>query len=823
MKYFLLLACGTVAWPADFTRDVQPVLSRYCYQCHGETTKMGGLDVRTPALILKGGAKGAAVVKGNAGQSILYQRIVDQSMPMGPKKLTAGETQLIKEWIDAGAAGATAHVVQAKQQKHWAFQPPQRPELPKVSDTAWVRTPVDAFVLREIEKRGIRPAAEADPATLLRRLYLTLTGLPPTPEESQAFASDRSPDAYDKVLDRLLASPRYGERWARHWLDVVRYAESNGYERDGTKPSAWRYRDWAIHAFQSNKPFNRFLTEQLAGDEMDGANASTQIATTFLRLGVWDDEPADELTDRYDQLDDVLAVTAQAFMGVTLRCARCHDHKFEPLSQKDYYRVLAVFEPLKRPLKGRTELDREVGSEAELKQYHESMRAADAEIDPLRRLVANLKRGLLERLQAALPPDWQEPLPTVLALRVAADKRNAAQRKLADAFERKLDERMLALASQEETRQLADWNKRIADIEQSRPKAPPRAYIWYEDGSAPPTRLFHRGEAAQPREVVEPGVPEVLGGSSFESPSTAERKSAGRRMWLANWLTSPANPLVARVFVNRVWQWHFGEGLVATANDFGVMGQRPSHPELLDYLATEFVRSGWNVKELQKLILRSRTFRLSAAWEERSAKLDPEQTLLWRWRPRRLEAEAVRDATLAVSGQLNLKMHGPSIFPTLPEAVMAGQSRPGDGWGKSSDAEASRRSVYIFAKRGLLVPEMDLLDTPDTTVSCERRRVSTTGAQALTLLNGSFAQTQARHFAERVEREAGSDDGPRVERAFQLAFSRSPRPDERDNAFSFLARQQRQLEQDGNSNARGRALQDLCLVLLNTNDFFYLK
>jgi len=325
----------------------------------------------------------------------------------------------------------------------------------------------------------------------VRRLYLTLTGLPPLPEQAAAPYTDT-------LIDDLLSRPQYGERWARHWLDVVRYAESNGYERDGTKPSAWRYRDWVIDAFNSNKRFDRFIAEQLAGDELEDSNAESQIATTFLRLGVWDDEPADQRMDRYDQLDDVLATTSAAFLGLTLRCARCHDHKFEPLSQKDYTRVLSIFEPLQRPLKGQTELDRQVGTAAELKAYEDAVRAADAEADPLRKLIANLKRGLLERLQSRGEETqaWQESLPTVLALRVAPERRSAKQAKLADAFEKKLDAHMLDLATGEERGQLDGWNRRLGEIEASRPKPPIRAYVWYEEPGkpVPPTRLFHRGD-----------------------------------------------------------------------------------------------------------------------------------------------------------------------------------------------------------------------------------------------------------------------------------------------------------------------------------------
>ncbi|MBM3785381.1 MAG: DUF1549 domain-containing protein, partial [Acidobacteria bacterium] len=482
MSWSLLVALGALpltfaAAAPDFSKDVEPLLRRYCLQCHGEAARMGGLDLRSPSKILKGGAKGPAVLKGSAAGSLLYQRIADQSMPMGPTKVSPKDREVIAAWINAGAPGdEPAAATATTGQKHWAFLPlAAAPAQPQVNAAVWVRSPVDAFTLRAMEQRGIRPARPADDRTLVRRLYLTLTGLPPSPEQAAAPFTDA-------LIDDLLSRPQYGERWARHWLDVVRYAESNGYERDGTKPSAWRYRDWVIDAFNNNKRFDRFIAEQLAGDELEDSNAESQIATTFLRLGVWDDEPADQRMDRYDQLDDVLATTSAAFLGLTLRCARCHDHKFEPFSQKDYTRVLSIFEPLQRPLKGQTELDRQVGTAAELRAYEDAVRAADAEADPLRKLIANLKRGLLERLQSRgeEAQAWQESLPTVLALRVAPERRSAQQAKLAGAFEKKLEVRMLDLATGEERAQLDDWNRRLGEIEGSRPKPPVRAYVWYE-------------------------------------------------------------------------------------------------------------------------------------------------------------------------------------------------------------------------------------------------------------------------------------------------------------------------------------------------------
>jgi hypothetical protein len=490
---------------------------------------------------------------------------------------------------------------------------------------------------------------------------------------------------------------------------VARYAETNGYERDGAKPSAWRYRDYVIDSFNRDKPYDRFVTEQLAGDEIEGSSAETQIAATFLRLGTWDDEPADPKVDRYDQLDDVLGKTATAFLELTLRCARCHDHKFEPFPQEDYYRMLAVFEPLKRPQADRKDLDVPVGG----------------------------REGLL--------PIW--PLSS----------------------------------------------------------GGPRAYIWREEPKPPATHVFRRGDPYKPRDEVTPGIPAVLG-QQPDPPQPAVRTS-GRRLWLARWLTKADNPLTARVMVNRVWQWHFGRGLVPTANDFGTAGEPPTHPELLDWLAARFVADGWGLKPLHRMIVLSSAYQTSVAAPDEAVRADPKDALLGRWRQRRLEAEAVRDSMLAVSGSLNLQQRGPSMYPTLARAVLEGQSRPGDGWGKSDERQQARRSVYIFVKRSLAVPELDLLDAPDTTSSCEARPVSTTAPQALTFLNGAFANEQARLLAARLRREAGDGPAAQVRRAFELALCRPPRDEELKASVAFLARQR---------------LEAFCLVVLNLNEFVYL-
>jgi len=719
------------------------------------------------------------------------------------------------------------HEFEDYEREHWAFLPVVRPETPEVADSAWIRTPVDAFLLAKLEAQDIQPAHDARPLALLRRIYFDLIGLPPTPAEQQAFLDDDSPDAYAKVVDDLLARPQYGERWGRHWLDVVRYAESNGYERDGAKPNAWRYRDYVVDALNADKPYDQFILEHLAGDELADSNAESQIATTFLRLGLWDDEPADPLVDRYDQLDDVLDATYTAFQGITLRCARCHDHKFEPFRQADYARAVAIFAPLKRPQDGRTDLDRMVGTVDELSAYRQTMAQVDEQVGQLRRQMDEMNGMLRERVFAEQAADWAENL--IAAFRTAADQRNEEQKKLVGEHEKRLADAIAAVAAEDERSQIDAWNSQVTECESARPPSPPRAYIWFEEGStAPATHVFDRGNPQTPLAEVGPGLPAVLVESAPSAP-TPTANSTGRRLQLANWIASAQNPLTARVIVNRLWQHHFGEGIVATVNDFGLMGEPPSHAELLDWLAAELVESGWRLKHLHRLMVLSHAYQLAAEQNDESEAADPGARLLWRWRPRRLEAEAIRDAMLATSGQLNLQAGGPSVYPEISAEVLAGQSIPGNGWRPSPPEEARRRSIYIFVKRTLMVPELEVLDFPNTNQSCGERPVSTVAPQALSFLNGDFAAEQSRHFAARVAAEAGTETPRQIELAYRLAFGRLPSEEEQTVITSFLVRQEAQITSDAATtsqavdNPRQRALEALCLVLLNANEFAYIE
>lgn len=746
------------------------------------------------------------------------------------------------------------HQFEESSRSHWSFQNLSRPEVPAAGD--WGRNPIDAFVADGLTKAGLTPAAPADRVTLLRRVYLDLIGLPPTPEETAAFLADTTDTAYERVVDDLLSRPQYGERWARHWLDVVRYAETNGYERDGAKPEAWKYRDWVIAALNQDLPYDEFVVQQLAGDEIANSNANSQIATTMLRLGAWDDEPADPLVDRYDQLDDVVGTTSAALLGMTLRCARCHDHKFEPLTAKDYARWTAVFAPLTRPQQARTEFARDIGPHDEVAAQHAKVRQLDEQKTSLTAKLQQLSWQVIQEAatsgrlpitqlaaQAANQPApatgvavndellklaTQMPGEALTAASVEPEKRTDEQKKLVADHAEKLLALTSHVAADEQRSELAALDQQLVTVSSEYPAPLPQAYIWFEKGpTTEASHVFDRGDPRTPGEEVAPGVPAIL----IDAPPTAAQPtnhSTGRRLQLARWLTTPDHPLTARVMVNRLWQHHFGDGLVASENDFGVMGDPPANQPLLDWLASELVAGGWRLKRMHRMMVLSETYRMSSVASEHALRIDPTDAKLWRYRPRRLEAEALRDTILAVTGQLNPKSGGPSVFPKISRAVLETQSVPGNGWNTSAPSEAQRRSVYIFVKRTLIVPELDVLDFPATEESCAQRIVSTVAPQALTLLNGEFMHEQAAAMADRLAREAGRDDAARIDRAYLLALSRAPRPPERTALLEFLNRQRGQIAADAPENETVKsidfkALTALCLVILNTNEFAYLQ
>ncbi len=689
-----------------------------------------------------------------------------------PSAMAAGDDSAV-------AAAMVDGKITDEQRDHWAFRPVATVEPPAVLDEAWCRNPVDRFVLAKLEAKGWKAAPPAAPRALLRRVYLDLIGLPPTLAEQSAYLDDPSPEALDRVVDDLLSRPEYGERWARHWLDLARYAESNGYERDATKPFAWRYRDYVIASLNADKPYDRFVVEQLAGDEMPDADAESLLATGFLRLGPWDDEPADPEQDEFDQLDDLVAATSEAFLGLTVACARCHDHKFEPISQLDYYRVAAVFRPLVRPRAGRVERSLPVGSPVELRAVADAQRTLAPAIA---RSVALRSAGLSAiRLGG---PTQLLPTPVLVEARRADDEVAAIRRTIPDL---------------------------------------PRGYFLVEPADArPATHLLIRGQASRPGPVVEPGVPAVLCGPQPELDAADARRS-GRRLAFARWLVDPAHPLTARVMVNRAWQHHMGLGIVRSPSDFGTNGLPPTHPELLDWLAGRFVADGWSLKKLHRLILASNTYRMATAAAEDRQAADPENELLWRRPLSRVDVEVLRDSMLAIAGRLNPARGGPSVYPPIPTETLAGSSDPATVWPLSGTVEAARRSIYVFAKRSLAVPMFEVFDLCDSTRSTPARKTTTVAQQALTLLNGSFSADASAAFADRLAREAGPEPADQFDLAYRLALGRPATESELDGLARFFEAERSEIERAGASadESRALALARVARLIFCLNEFVY--
>ncbi len=808
----------TVAKPAAsvegakfFEKDVLPILQAQCFRCHGAEPKVkGGLNLTTREGLLKGGDTGPVVSLEKPGESLLLSAINHRDLKMPPKgKLPQAQIDMLTRWVHLGvpyAAAATARAhgppkVDDQARNFWAFRPVTRPPIPIVKNTAWAKNPIDAFVLAKLEAAGLQPAPPADRAALVRRVYFDVIGLPPTPQEVDAFLADHSPDAYERLVDRLLDSRHYGEHWARHWLDLVRYAETNSFERDGPKPFAWRYRDYVIKAFNSDKPYDQFLREQLAGDELDTVTPESLIATGYYRLGQWDDEPVDPTQALYDDLDDIVSTTGQVMLGLTVGCARCHDHKIDPFPQKDYYKLLAFFHGFQRF---------GVRSPETIAKASLIRIAIPEDAENQKQLIAEHKRKL-----ADLTRQLREIEDAVRPKLTGGEK---------DDFEFEqnrfgiLKKHVGTLLDEGTFKQYQKARNDRERLEKNAPSGLSQALVVKEIGPTPrETFVLMRGNPQANGEKVEPGFPSVLPPIEprLARPGT---QTSGRRRVLAEWIVEPKNPLTWRVVVNRVWQYHFGRGIVRSANNFGYMGTPPTHPELLDWLATEFLANGMNFKPLHRLILLSNTYRMSSQGDAAALAKDPENDLMWRYGMRRLSAEELRDAILAVCGNLNLaKTGGPSIYPTIPPEVLAGQSQPGLGWGKSTPEERASRSVYVHIKRSLLVPLLSVFDAADTDASCPVRFTTTQPSQALTLLNSDFINEQAKLFADSVRQEASDDPAAQVRTALRRVTQRVPAAAEVERGVRLMA----DLKALDKLSAE-EALRRFCLLALNLNEFVYL-
>jgi len=692
----------------------------------------------------------------------------------------------------------------AGDREHWSFVPPRRPEVPRVKDGSWPQNPIDAFIQARLAARGLGHTPEADRATLLRRLRFGLTGLPPTPEEVEAFRADRSPLAYERLVDRLLASPHYGERWGQHWLDLARYAETDGFEFDQARPDAWRYRDWVVQALNRDLPYDRFVRLQLAGDEVRPGDPAAFIATGFNRCYPDMVDLNDQGLRRQNALNDITETTGLVFLGLTIGCARCHDHKFDPIRQTDFYSLQAFFTP------ARFRDDYPLARASDRRAFAEHLRKWEDELALARAALIRLESPWRIVLAPGAPAGLNDEMATAFA-RTEAERTPRDVELVFEALAR--DKRISPAAWTVVLDPITGYARRVLltrleRIKRSAPRALPLARGVDEVApTAPPTYLLRRGEYGARGPEVRPVFPVVLCSNEAEAVARPRpRTFTGRRTALADWLVRPDQPLTARVMVNRLWQHHFGRGLVGTPSDFGTMGDEPTHPELLDWLATEFVARDWSVKAMHRLILTSAVYRQSSRAFAMGLTADPENSLLWRQNRLRLDGEAIRDALLAISGRINQTMGGPSVFPELPPDLKRLSSK-GAVWPVSPQLEdRERRSIYVFVRRNLRYPFFEVFDRPDTNVSCPQRPVTTIAPQALTLLNSPLAHDSARLLAARVAREAGPDRDRQIDRVSRLAFGRDPDAVERQMMDEFLS--------------RGR-LEHLCLALLNTNAFIY--
>jgi hypothetical protein len=668
-------------------------------------------------------------------------------------------------------------------QAHWAFQPIKRPTPPARAEFPH---PIDQFIGAKLEAVGLRMSAAVSDEEFIRRVTFDLIGLPPTPNEIDAFVNDRSPRARERLLDRLLASPHYGERWGRHWLDLARFAESDGFEHDAARPHAWRYRDYVIRAFNEDKPYDRFMREQIAGDELWPDHPEALTATAFNLLGPDMVDSSDQVQRRHNTLNDMTDTASLAFLGLTMGCARCHDHKFEPLSQRDYYSLQAFFTP------ARFNVEKPIPSAAEREIHEKALLEYNSHplVLELAELESPVRKEIFEKKVGALSLEAQA------AHRTPSNERNAEQANLVLETRGKVEitEADLAAAFRGNTQR-----RSLADAVKKLPKPPPLPRTMaLESGAPKKTHVLHRGNYDQPRAEVLPDVPAVL------------RSSAGKtsgRAALANWLASPENPLTARVMVNRIWQHHFGNGIVATPSDFGMRGQPPTHPELLDWLASEFIARGWSIKQMHRLMMTSATYRQASEGadpiREKAATIDPANKLYWRMNRLRLEGEVIRDSLLAISGKLNSTMAGPGVLPPIPKELFAGAA----GW-KPTDRESDhhRRSIYIFARRNLRFPFLEVFDAPDNNLSCPSRERSTIAPQSLTLLNSDEVIAAAKLTADRLKDASSTLE--KIDLAFRITLGREPSASEREIAREFLAKS---------------PPHEFCRGLFNLNDFVYVR
>jgi cytochrome c553 len=782
-----------------FETHVRPVLAGRCLKCHGEDKQESGLRLDSRDGLLAGGENGPAVVPGRPEESLLVEAINHASLEMPPDgKLADEEIAALSRWVEIGAPWPAdvgrlirgARAITEEDRRHWAYQPLREPVPPEVADGEWTHNEIDRFIFEKLAAQGLSPAPEADRVTLTRRVYQDVIGLPPSPEQVDAFLSDESPDAWERLVDSLLDSPRHGEHWARFWLDLVRYAESDGYKADGYRPHAWQYRDYVIGSFNTDKPYDRFVLEQLAGDEIAPEDPDALAATGYFRHVIYEYNQRDAMGQWRDMLTDLTDNVADTFLAMGMGCARCHDHKFDPILQRDYYRLQGFLTNVwfrdDLPLASAAEIAAHFEQEAAWRTAAKDVLAKIAEFDAKKSQAA--ERAAVAKFAPEIKVIWAKP----------AAERTAFEKQIAHLVWLQVlgpEGQGAAKLKKEDAEKWEALQQELSQFDSLKPAPLPAGHV-VTDIAATASAVFIPGKERLGE--VEPGVPTLFDPApAVIEPVPTAPESTGRRTALARWLTRPDHPLTARVIVNRIWQQHFGAGLVATPSDFGHLGEPPSHPELLDWLATRFISEGWSLKWLHRTILTSATFRQASlrAAPDVAKRIDPANRLLWRFPIHRLTAEQIRDAMLAVSGELSLEAGGPGV-----------------------EADVPRRSVYTKVLRNARDPLLDVFDLPDRILGTGERNVTTTPGQSLLLINGEWGLARSAAFARRLQREIAGSDDSKVRHAYRLAYARDPSAAELERGVEFL---QNALAGEGAANTPDRNLVDLCHVLLNSSEFLY--
>ncbi len=781
-----------------FEDNIGPLLAKSCYECHGEETQEAGLDLRTVSKMVFGGASGAALVPGKPAESYLWSMIESGQMPPeGCEPLSEASKSIIRRWIADGAPSdedltrvKPREFVTLQDRQYWAFQTPVRQELPSIVNRDLATSPLDYFLLKRLEEKQLSYSPVASKEVLVRRLYFDLTGLPPAPVQMDKFLDDDGPDAYDKLVDRLLSSPRYGERWGRHWMDTVGYVDVRLYDGDATtlypNEGMWRYRDYIIQSFNSDKPYDQFIGEQLAGDEMvdwrDAKEWTPEIieklvATGYLRnIEDHTSEPQYGIGRRYEVLFDLMSMVSTSLLGLTFECSRCHNHKYDPITQRDYYSLLS---------------------------YFESAYNAHNWLKPQQRWIADIG------------PVARAPI----------DSHNVEIESKVEEYQAKVEE--LEKATEEpDKEQLSSLQQQIDELNAGK-HSYGKIQALFDVQNPPTSRVFRRGDCFQPGIPVTPGFPEVLTPVSTESHASHKRQrqlspeTSGRRLELADWITSRNNPLTARLIMNRLWMHHFGEGIVTTPGNFGHNGAQPTHPEILDWMAVEFQDKGWSLKHMHRVVLMSRAYQQSSrrvAERTRAEEVDPDNQLVWRQNLKRLESELIRDSILAASGRLDFHSYGPPVPVTKPVSGLSMVDT------ESSRNGHNRRSVYIFARRVYPLKFMEIFDSPIMAINCSRRMNSTTVLQSFAQLNSDFVIHAARDAATHIRDSSGEEPPDVVKTGYRTIIGRVPTENEKKECLLFLAEQEASYRQEGQAEkAKWLATVDLCHMLLCMNEFLYIE